>query len=49
MEEPPQQDKAVMESLLHNRVTRAMLADNSCTNNPSDNFSAMLPDPPRPR
>jgi hypothetical protein len=36
-----------MEALLNNRVTRAMLADNTDTNTVSP--SAMLPDPPRPR
>jgi hypothetical protein len=46
MEESPQQDKDKMASLLNNRVTRAMLADNNGTTNPSVNISAMLPDPP---
>ena len=36
-----------MEALLNNRVTRAMLADNTAINTVSP--SAMLPDPPRPR
>jgi hypothetical protein len=49
MEESPQQDKDKMGSLLNNRVTRAMLADNNGTTTPSGNISAMLPDPPLPQ
>jgi hypothetical protein len=40
-------DANTMEALLNNRVTRAMLADNTGT--PTVSSSAMLPDPPPPQ